>query len=193
MAAPFARAPGYLDQENYLDFRERSAMAVYDSSIKSLYGSEEDAYDLQADGLTLFLNKLDERAREFGWDKNVLILENDPNNIGGPGTYYLDTPGAFTLEHIQTIEIYYNAEQSRTSQNSFMLSKALIASLTPDAVNRVTQTGRAAGIGADQVGMHGIAVAAAIVHDDGYRASGRGRIVRNVFKCHVDRVFNFFN
>ena len=112
-------------------------MSIYDASIAPLYRSSEEYFDLQADGLTLFLNKLNERAMEFGWNENILLMENDPEQIGGDGTYLLDAHSVFPLEHIQAVERHYNATESRTSQNSHMLAKAILSSLTPEAVNRV--------------------------------------------------------
>lgn len=134
---PFARTPGDINRDDFIDYETRAGMTIYESSIKSLYSTDEEPFDLQADGLSLFLNRLDIRAREFGWDENVLVIDNDIDNLGGPGTYFLDTTGAFTLEHIQAVEEHYNSQETRTSQNSYMLHKALLASLSPNALNRV--------------------------------------------------------
>ncbi len=139
MAQPFARAPGDINQGDHLDYTTRAGYAVYESSIKSLYPATEQCFDLSADGLTLFMNKLNDRAMEFGWSENVLVMDDDLDHIGegGPGTHFMDAHGGFALEHIQQVERFCDAEESRTSQNSHMLSKAILASLTPEAVNRV--------------------------------------------------------
>ena len=134
---PFARAPGDINAGGYLDFTSRAGIAIYYGSIKSLYGTPEEHYDLSRDGLNHFLNKLNQRAHEYGWHENVLLIEQDYDNIPGPGTYFLESHGAFSLEHIQAVEEYYNATESRTCQNSDMLAKCLLASLTPEAIDRV--------------------------------------------------------
>ena len=134
---PFARGPGDINQGGYLDFSTRAGISIYQASIKSLYGTQEEYFDLQSDGLTLFLNNLDSRAMEFGWHNDVLVLEDNPNDIGGDGTYFLDSHGTFTLEHVQTIERHYNATETRTAQNSLMLAKCLLNSLTSDAIQRI--------------------------------------------------------
>lgn len=134
---PFARTPGDINRDGFINYETRAGMTIYEASIRSLYNSEEDPFDLQADGLSLFLNRLDVRAREFGWNDNVLVIDNDIDNMGGAGTYFLDKTGGFSLEHIQAVEEHYNSEETRTSQNSYMLCKCLLASLSPGALNRV--------------------------------------------------------
>ncbi len=138
---PFARAPGELLSGEYLDYSSRTGMNLYKMSTESLHSSPEECFDLQADGLTHFMNKLKARAHEMGWDQNVLLIETDLDNMGGPNSHFLDSHGTFTLEHIQQVEAHHNAQQSRTSQNSFMMCKAILNSLTPEATTRVNNRG----------------------------------------------------
>ncbi len=104
MAAAFARGPGDINQGGYLDYTSRTGLAIHQASIQSLCGSSDECFDLQADGLTHFLNKLDARAMEFGWNENALAIEDNPTDIGGNATHFLDQHGTFALEHVQTIE-----------------------------------------------------------------------------------------
>ena len=141
---PFARTPGDLQKGQPINIGSKSGRYIYEESQKSLYSSPEEYFDLKADGLTLFLNKLDQRARQFQWHNDVLLIENNLNNlgVGGPGRYFLENHGKYSLAHVQAVERHYNAQESRTSQNSYLLSQTILNSLTPLAQNRVNASGR---------------------------------------------------
>ena len=101
---PFARTPGDINRGSYLDYTTRTGLAVYQQSIAPLYRSEDQYFDLHADGLTHFMNELNNRATAYGWNEDVLLIEVDPNQIAGSGTYFIDSHGTFTLNHIQQVE-----------------------------------------------------------------------------------------
>jgi hypothetical protein len=137
-APVFAREPGNQDN-NFLDYNNRRDLAIYKASIESLYDNTADYFDLTRDHLNLFLDLLQDRATTFGWTENVLLIDDDVQQLGqnGPGTYFIDAHGAFSLEHIQQVERHYNAEETRTSQNSVMLARCILNSLTQHALTRV--------------------------------------------------------
>ena len=139
---PCGRAPGDLCQDTCLDHTTRAGLAACDAAVRSLCSSDEEPFDLDPDGLNDFLNRLDQRAGEFGWDDNVLVIENDFDDFGGPGTCFLEAHGEFSLEHVQAVEEHCNAETSRTSQNGFMPAKAILASLTSNARTKIHQPDR---------------------------------------------------
>jgi hypothetical protein len=80
------------------------------------------------------------RAKEWGWSSPVLGILNIPEdaaNVNSPTDSLLESYGRISLERIRAFERTYIHTEEREAQDTAMMSKCLLASLTEDALARV--------------------------------------------------------
>ena len=65
-AAQIAMAPARVSR-NPIDYGTKTGSSLYDRSTKSLFVDAKDAFDLKSDGLMNFLDAINRRGRECGW------------------------------------------------------------------------------------------------------------------------------
>jgi len=100
MAANFALNPAQAI-EGVIDFSTAEGTKLYRSATKKL---QEDLFDCEPDQLYLFLQAVETRANENGWnveaDGILWIPVNliDPNN--DEAEYFIDNYGSITLQRI---------------------------------------------------------------------------------------------
>jgi hypothetical protein len=103
-----------------LDYNNSVATKIYKGAIQALAPE----FDVDADGLNMFMAALYSKSREYGWDH---ILEV-PRDLQAPMmdlVNVLTNYGELTLEHLQTFAATYVAMPTRVAQHSIMLYECI--------------------------------------------------------------------
>ena len=117
-----------------LDYKDKEAIKLYDKASAKLVSDEFDCVEEQ---LHDFLAMLKIRAIQFGWDKTMMMIPEDPEVATSRKTSLLDAHGSISLETIKNYEMSYVAEKSRKRQDMDCLYQCLMASLSREGRNRV--------------------------------------------------------
>jgi hypothetical protein len=111
---------------------------------RKLYGSatyklDEDPYDCQPDRLYQFLASLHTKAQEFEWIDQIggiLQIPENAQDINSPTMYLVDNYGQIPLAQIREFEDEYIATPVRPAQDTFMLFKCLMNSISKEGKNK---------------------------------------------------------
>jgi hypothetical protein len=90
--------------------------------------------------LLMFLLMFAGRAKEWGWSSPVLGILNipqDANDMNSPTDSLLESYGHISMERIRAFEMTYIHTKERTAQDTDLMHKCLLASLTEDALARI--------------------------------------------------------
>jgi hypothetical protein len=120
---PFALLPGAAYTAP-LDYSKASELKIFRASTSGM----DDKFDLKEDHLRVFIETVKEHVRTYNWMTIVTIPDDnavDRNLI----TNY----GQLTLANVNAHAIGYMTLQTRDAQNSMLLYKYLLNSLTEDA------------------------------------------------------------
>jgi hypothetical protein len=134
---PFALTPA-IAIEGIVNFATRGGVRLYTSASQKL---EEDQYDCKPEGLYQFLQSLTSRAHEFGWDDElggILMIPGDPNDPLTDLENLIENYGQISLERIRAFEESYLDTACRPAQDSFMMYKCLMNSITKEGKDKVT-------------------------------------------------------
>jgi hypothetical protein len=135
-AVPFALTPA-IAIPGVIDYSQREGQKLYGNAT---YKLDEDPYDCQADGLYQFLATLHLRAQEFGWNdpiNGILQIPEDANDPNSPTTYLIDNYGQVPLVTIREFETSYLQLGCRPAQDTIMLFKCLMNSISKEAKNKI--------------------------------------------------------
>ena len=134
---PFARYPA-LAVAACLDYRTSEAIKLYSKATARL--QEDTLFDANADQLFRFIKSLKDRAVEFGWtlpNRGILMIKSDPADPLGQEFDFLDSYGAVTLELLEQNELTYINKETRKTQDTSMLYKCLMTSLSTSGQSKV--------------------------------------------------------
>jgi len=92
-AAQIAMAPARVSR-NPIDYGTKAGSSLYDRSTKSLFVNAKDAFDLKSDGLMNFLDAINRRGRECGWQIFTM------NNADGVPKDLLTEYGDLTINDV---------------------------------------------------------------------------------------------
>jgi hypothetical protein len=131
----FAFSPAQAVQ-GLLDFSKSEHSKIYKSAIREV---SKDPFDCEAEGLYQFLKDVQDRADEMGWSDNILNITLEvTDDIEPVQENLIDNYGTISLEQVVESELQYINEQGRDAQNTYMLYKCLMASLTNNAKKRIS-------------------------------------------------------
>lgn len=139
---PFALTPA-LATQGPLDLSSEQGSRIYSTGTKSLYAKHDDPFDCDEGGLVSFLNRINNRSKEMGWDKNnnaIMLVPSSYDNNGnkvGPFHNLITNYGEVTKERIQEHERRISAVQGRAKQDLFMLYKCITASLSAEGEGKL--------------------------------------------------------
>jgi hypothetical protein len=121
--APYALLPG--DAFNVvLDYTKTADMKIFRASTNGM----DEKFDLKEEHLRVFLETVKEHVRTYNWNDVVTVPDGAAVNRNLVINY-----GQLTFEHIIAhVNTYINIE-GRTAQNSILMYKYLLDSLTDDA------------------------------------------------------------
>jgi len=77
-----------------IDYTTKTGSSLYDRATKSLFVDNKDAYDLKSDGLMNFLDSINRRGRECGWEIFTV------NNTVGDAKNLLTEHGDLTIQNV---------------------------------------------------------------------------------------------
>jgi hypothetical protein len=116
-----------------LNFGKSEHHKIYKSAIKAV----DTAYNCEPSGLFRFLREVRDRAIQMGWMDGILSVniseaegEEELSNI-------IINYGMRTLKQVIRWERRYIATPSRAAQDTYMLYQCLMASLTPEAREKI--------------------------------------------------------
>jgi hypothetical protein len=117
----------------FLDFTKSEHHKIYKSGIRSVTASD-DPFTCEADRLFQFLREVEDRSNEMGWMNGILDVvtskEGDEvEEVENPILNY----GTLTLEQVIESEKRYIALQQRKAQDTYILHRCLMSSLSSDA------------------------------------------------------------
>ena len=117
-----------------LDFTQVETRKYFHKATKKL--DQEELYDCSPSNMFHFLKLLKQRANEHGWDDDVtgiLWVPEDHQDATGALRYMPTEYGRLTMEQISNFEKSYLGLQTRAAQDSYMLFKCLMSSLSKEA------------------------------------------------------------
>jgi hypothetical protein len=135
-AIRFALSPA-LAIQGVINYETSEGRKLFSSSTHKL---DEELYDCKPDGLYQFLQSLNNRAQEFGWNDDVggmLHIPIDPTDINSETNYLIDNYGMISLEEIRNFEITYISQTVRPAQDSYMMFKCLMNSVSKEGKNKI--------------------------------------------------------
>ena len=130
----FARAPAQVI-DGLLDYTRTEHVKVYRGAIKQV---AETMYDCEPEGLYQFLVDVQDRADEMGWSRGILMITFDAGEDDEREEAFLQHYGKITLEQVTESELQYINEEGRLAQDTYMLYKCLMSSLTNEARKKVS-------------------------------------------------------
>jgi hypothetical protein len=139
MAVAFALSPAAMAIPGIIDFTSRMGKDVFRFSTKKL---DEELCDCHPDGMIQFLQSLSVRALEYGWDNEVngiLQIPEDPADALSDTNNLIESYGMLTLESVRAFEAsYIVALQVRPAQDTHMLCKCLMNSISKEGKSKIT-------------------------------------------------------
>jgi len=131
----FAFSPAQAVQ-GLLDYTKSEHSKIYKSAIREVC---KEPFECEADGLYQFLKDIQDRADEMGWSDGILNITLEVTDDNEPVQEKLiDNYGTISLEQVVESELQYINEQGREAQDTFMLYKCLMASLSNSAKKRIS-------------------------------------------------------
>lgn len=130
----FARAPAQVI-EGLLDYTRAEHVKIYKGAIRQV---AETLYDCEPEGLYQFLADVQDRADEMGWSRGILMITSNAGDDDEREEQFLQHYGKITLEQVTESELQYIDEEGRMAQDTYMLYKCLMSSLTGEARKKVS-------------------------------------------------------
>ena len=120
-----------------IDMTESTSIKLWSRATKAL---SAEGYDCDPSGLHSFLNRLSDRAYEFGWEQEMFGILNVPERLGDPNSEQLNlltNYGRIRIGDILAYERTYIGTQSRRAQDNAMLYHCLVNSLSQAGKGKV--------------------------------------------------------
>jgi hypothetical protein len=136
MAAAFALSPA-MAIPGVIDFTSRAGKGVFRYSTEKL---DEELYNCQPDGMIQFLHSLSVRALEYGWDNEVtgiMMIPEDATNVLSNINNLIENYGQISLDTIQAFEATYIDQPIRPAQDTYMLYKCLMNSISKEGKSKI--------------------------------------------------------
>ncbi len=127
----FALTPAVAVQ-GVIDYNTNEGRKLYSSATHKL---DEELYDCKPEGLYQFLQSLNNRAQEYGWNDDIGGILHIPEDVTDPYSdtnYLIDTYGVISLEQIRKWEESYLNLPIRPAQDAFMMFKCLMNSISKE-------------------------------------------------------------
>jgi hypothetical protein len=131
--AVFAITPAHAIR-GLLDYSKAEHHKVYKSGIRPV---SEDPFNCDADGLFQFLREVEDRADEMGWSAGILNVAVNAEGEEERRENFVQNYGTITLEQVVTSELQHINGGERKTQDTYMLYRCLMASLTSEAKKKI--------------------------------------------------------
>ena len=131
----FAFSPA-LAVQGLLDYTKSEHSKIYKSAIREV---RKEPFECEAEGLYRFLKDVQDRADEMGWSESILNITMEVTDDNEPVQENLiENYGTISLEQVVESELQYINEQGREAQDTYMLYKCLMASLSNTAKKKIS-------------------------------------------------------
>ena len=117
-----------------IDYSTKQGIQLYKDATEKL---SSEKFDCQAVNLKVFLESLKNRASAYGWS-SILDIPKDVNQPLSNLTNLLEQYGELELKDIRAFVRTYIGTPTRAAQDEAQLYACLCASLTQDALSKVT-------------------------------------------------------
>ena len=121
----FARAP-HTVTDRVLDYGDKKAMKIFESGSAAL-SSEQ--FEIDGESVIIMLSSLKNRAKLMNWDSTILTINTTENTPVSLLTQYAMLTYDDCAKHVKN----YLFNETRASQDDYMLYLCLRKSLTPKA------------------------------------------------------------
>jgi len=138
-ARPFAAAGGAIQlamtparaSRDPIDYTTKTGSSLYNRATKSLFTDSKDAFDLKSDGLMNFLDAINRRGRECGWEIFTI------NNTAGDAKNLLTEYGDLTIQNVvdHATAVLQAAPIMRSAQEEGQLFACINNSMTQGAID----------------------------------------------------------
>lgn len=163
MPTCYALAPAQA-VDGILDYSKESHSKIYKAGIRAV---SDTPFNCEADGLFQFLKEVKDRADEMGWTGSILKITKtieDEDEEEEVKEDFLSNYGTLTLDEVVESEKTYIDEQNRKAQDTYMLYKCLMASLTSEAKKKILIWSDQYAIGENKVSS-GVALLKVIIRE----------------------------
>ena len=136
--ADFAIGPGVANNQ-VIDFTTSTGIKLFGAATSSLYGDKASRFDVNAKGIHSFLGLVEEHGMYHGLTGGTGILDI-PVDVADPlgeTTSLVTAYGMITIEHLRGHVQTYSGEPVRAKQDSAMLFRCLMASLSVKGRDKV--------------------------------------------------------
>jgi hypothetical protein len=128
-----------------LDLQSKAGMSIYKEATRSLYEDANERFDCDPEHLHTFLTKLEDHGMEFAWasELGILWIPTGVKKVDGKDefsdetTYLLENYGAVSHEGVFRWEKSFINTQSRAAQDSQMLARCIMKSLSAKGQNKI--------------------------------------------------------
>jgi len=138
-AQPFAAAGGAVRlamtparaSRDPIDYTTKTGSSLYNRATKSLFTDSKHAFDLKSDGLMNFLDAINRRGRECGWEIFTI------NNTAGDAKNLLTEYGDLTIQNVlnHATALFQVAPITRSAQEEGQLFACINNSMTQGAID----------------------------------------------------------
>lgn len=134
MAANFSLTPGMATLD-VIDYNTAAGTKVWNNATSKL---SDELFDCDSEGLRDFLELIRARSEVMGWNLSVLSIPVDVNDNLGDTQDFLDHYGEIDLDHCRAHALTYYNQQNRAAQDSMMLYKCIMDSMSRSGRNKIT-------------------------------------------------------
>jgi hypothetical protein len=108
--------------------------------MSSTHKLDEELYDRKPEGLYQFLQSLNNRAQEYGWNDEVggiLHIPEDPLDANSDTYYLIDTYGVISSEQTRQFDETYLNLPIDPAQDAYMMFKCLMNSISKEGKTKM--------------------------------------------------------
>jgi hypothetical protein len=135
----FSKSPGIRRANDDLDMTVEADQKFYKEATSS-FTKKNELFDLTSARLMPYLERLSERCSEYGWNEpitGITYIPEDPLDAASEADNLLTNYGQISLERIRAFEETYLHLPVRAANDSDMLYKCQIKSLTEVAISKL--------------------------------------------------------
>jgi hypothetical protein len=137
--ANFSKSPGVFRANDDLDMTNEADQKLYKDATAP-FTKKNELFDLSSGRLMIYLEKLTERCSEYGWNEpitGITYIPEEPLDAASDTDNLLTNYGQIGLERIREFEETYLHLPIRAANDSDMLYKCQMKSLTEDAISKL--------------------------------------------------------
>jgi hypothetical protein len=120
---------------NPIDYGTKTGATLWDRAIKTIYGDPKNFYNLDPGTLLNFLDAIDRRAKECGWDLFAIVHTAATATTPVIHKNLLTEYGDLTIEQVKAHATTLRGTLTRSTQEDSQLFSCLNNSLSNEAIN----------------------------------------------------------